>query len=35
MLDREAWLHDVFPEWGTYLTEDIENTEVPPDKFAM
>ncbi len=34
-LDREAWLHDVFPEWGTYLNEEIEDTQVPVGKLAM
>jgi L-ascorbate 6-phosphate lactonase len=34
-IDRDTWLRSVFPEWGTYLTEDIEDTVVPPDKFVM
>jgi len=34
-IDRDTWLRSVFPEWGTYLNEEIEETKVPPKKFAM
>lgn len=34
-IDRDNWLRDVFPEWGTYLNEEIEETKVPPGKFCM
>jgi L-ascorbate 6-phosphate lactonase len=34
-IDRDSWLRDVFPEWGTYLNDDIEETRVPPGKFCM
>ena len=31
---REQWLLDCFPEWGTWLLEDIEETLVKPGTFA-
>ena len=31
---REQWLLDCFPEWGTWLLEDIEETVVKPGPFA-
>src|SRR6056297_2330971 len=34
-IDRDRWLHDVFPEWGTWLNEEIEEENVPDDKLAM
>jgi len=34
-IDRDRWLRDVFPEWGTYLNKQIENTKVPEDKVAL
>jgi len=34
-IDRERWLHDVFPEWGTYLNKQIENTAVAEDSVAI
>ena len=34
-IDRDTWLRDVFPEWGTYLNEEIEETTVPKDKLCM
>jgi L-ascorbate 6-phosphate lactonase len=34
-IDRDTWLRSVFPEWGTYLNEEIAETKVPPKKFAM
>ncbi len=34
-LDRDQWLRDVFPEWGTWLNEEIEETKVPEGKFIM
>lgn len=32
---REAWLHENFPEWGTWLNEEIELKEVTPGTFAI
>ncbi len=34
-IDRDRWLHDVFPEWGTWLNEEIEQTDVRKGTFAM
>jgi hypothetical protein len=25
-VDRSSWLQEVFPEWGTFLNEEIEDT---------
>ncbi|WEV68761.1 L-ascorbate 6-phosphate lactonase [Bifidobacterium sp. ESL0775] len=32
---RETWMQEVFPEWGTWLNEEIDRTKVPQGKFAM
>lgn len=32
---KQAWLEATFPEWGTYLTEEITATEVPEGSFSM
>ena len=32
---RENWILSTFPEWGTWLNEEIEDTKVEPGKFAM
>ena len=34
-ITRESWILDTFPEWGTWLNEQIEQTEVDPGTFAM
>ena len=34
-IDRPTWLSEVFPEWGTYLNDEIENTEVKTGTFAL
>jgi L-ascorbate 6-phosphate lactonase len=34
-IDRNRWLQEVFPEWGTYLNKQIDNTEVEPKTFAL
>lgn len=34
-ITRESWILNTFPEWGTWLNEEIENTEVPADSFSM
>ena len=28
-MTRESWINSTFPEWGTWLVEDIENEVVP------
>ncbi|HBL3693179.1 TPA: L-ascorbate 6-phosphate lactonase [Enterococcus faecium] len=32
---KEKWLVETFPEWGTYLNEEIETEVVDPGTFAM
>lgn len=32
---RESWILSTFPEWGTWLNEEIEATEVAEGTFAM
>ncbi|MGX7418546.1 L-ascorbate 6-phosphate lactonase [Carnobacterium gallinarum] len=32
---RESWILNTFPEWGTYLNEEIDTTEVKSGTFAM
>lgn len=34
-IDRDTWLREVFPEWKTYLNEEIDNTVVEPGTFAL
>ena len=34
-ITRESWILDVFPEWGSWLNEEIENTQVAENTFAM
>ncbi|OON92201.1 MAG: L-ascorbate-6-phosphate lactonase [Epulopiscium sp. Nele67-Bin002] len=34
-LTREEWILNTFPEWGTWLNEEIEETVVEPGTFAM
>ena len=29
-ITRESWIMNTFPEWGTWLNEEIENTVVEP-----
>ena len=29
-ITRESWIMSTFPEWGTWLVEDIENEVVEP-----
>ena len=29
-ITRESWIMGTFPEWGTWLNEEIENEEVKP-----
>ena len=32
---RESWILGTFPEWGSWLNEEIENEKVAPGTFAM
>lgn len=32
---RESWLLSTFPEWGTWLNEEIRDTKVPEASFSM
>ena len=34
-ITRESWILDTFPEWGTWLNEEIAREEVSPGTFAM
>lgn len=34
-ITRESWILNTFPEWGTWLNEEIEAEEVKPGTFAM
>ncbi|HHQ4662936.1 TPA: L-ascorbate 6-phosphate lactonase [Aeromonas veronii] len=34
-ITRESWILSTFPEWGTWLNEEIEQEEVKPNTFAM
>ena len=34
-ITREKWILSTFPEWGTYLNEEIEDAVVEPGKFKM
>ena len=34
-ITRESWILSTFPEWGTWLNEEIENEVVPEGNFAM
>ncbi|MHC1684264.1 MAG: L-ascorbate 6-phosphate lactonase [Clostridiaceae bacterium] len=34
-ITRESWILNTFPEWGTWLNEEIEQEEVKPGTFAM
>lgn len=34
-ITKEKWLRDNFPEWGTWLNEEIENEDVKPGTFSM
>lgn len=32
---RDSWMHEVFPEWGTWLNEEIDRTRVEEGTFAL
>ena len=32
---KDTWLRETFPEWGTWLNEEIRDKQVEPNSFAM
>lgn len=34
-INRDTWINNVFPEWGSYLTEQIDALQVPENNIAM
>ncbi len=32
-ITRESWILSTFPEWGSWLNEEIESTKVEPGTF--
>lgn len=34
-ITRNGWILDTFPEWGTWLNEEIQDTKVPEKSFSM
>ena len=34
-IDRAQWLEDCYPEWGTFLNNEIENYKVPKGQVAL
>ena len=34
-IDRDQWLRDSFPEWGTLLNQEIENRQVPKGEVSI
>ncbi len=34
-ITRESWILNTFPEWGSWLTEEIEQEQVAPGTFSM
>ncbi|QQO07740.1 L-ascorbate 6-phosphate lactonase [Breznakiella homolactica] len=34
-ITRESWILNTFPEWGTWLNEEIEQEQVAPGTFSM
>ena len=34
-ITRESWILSTFPEWGTWLNEEIEQEQVPENNVAM
>ncbi|RIY35322.1 L-ascorbate 6-phosphate lactonase [Psittacicella gerlachiana] len=34
-ITRESWILSTFPEWGTWLNEQIEDEQVQPNTFSM
>lgn len=33
-ITRESWILSTFPEWGSWLNEEIEQEQVAPGTFA-
>ncbi len=34
-ISRESWILNTFPEWGTWLNEEIEQENIKPNTFSM
>lgn len=34
-VSKESWLKSTFPEWGTWLNEEIKEADVPAGTFSM
>lgn len=34
-ITRDSWILGTFPEWGTWLNEEIDREQVPSDSFAL
>ena len=34
-ITRDTWLRAIFPEWGTWLNEEIDQTQVKPGTFSI
>ena len=34
-ITRQSWIESTFPEWGTWLVEDIENEVVKPGNVSV
>ena len=34
-MTRDKWIMSTFPEWGTWLNEEIEGTEIPEGNVGM
>ena len=34
-IDRTQWLEDSFPEWGTFLNQEIESYQVPKGQVSL
>ncbi len=34
-ITRESWILGAFPEWGTWLNEEIDETVVEPGTFTL
>ena len=34
-ITRESWIKKTFPEWGTWLVEEIEAKQVPAGNVSM
>lgn len=34
-ITKDTWYHAIFPEWGTWLNEEIDQTQVKPGTFSI